>query len=129
MCKPGNWHERHTSLRCATGFADELSPLRFYDAALATAKAYQESHGSMPRDPSEEEKMRRRWQAAGPAPVDGGGHLPGSLEQLAPSIEHAQNGAEQPGDNSLRPDNGFSHTAPEAAADTKGDDSDDDGTR
>ena len=106
--------------------AVELSPLRFYDAALATAKAYQESHGSMPRDPSEEEKERRRWQAAGPAPVDS---VPGSPEQLAPSIEQVQDGAEQPGDNPLRPDNGSSHTAPEAAADTQGDDIGDDGPR
>ena len=129
MHKPGNWHDSRMSVKRAMPTAAELSPLRFYDAALATAKAYQESHGSLPRDPSEEEKERCRWQTAGSPPVDGVASHPGGLEQLTSGIEHVQNCAEQPGDKSLRPDNGFSQTAPEAAADTNGDNSDDNGTR
>lgn len=58
--------------------ADALSPLRFYESALAVAKAYQESHGVMPSDPSAEVRDLRKQAKARAKAVDGG--QPGDAE-------------------------------------------------
>ena len=54
-------------LRVGTNFvvpAEALNPLRFYESALAIAKAYQESHGVMPSDPSAEVRDLRKQAKA-----------------------------------------------------------------
>ena len=44
--------------------AEAANPLRFYESALAIAKAYQESHGVMPSDPSAEVRDLRKQAKA-----------------------------------------------------------------
>jgi len=57
--------------------AEALSPLRFYESALAVAKAYQESHGVMPSDPTAEvrdlRKQAKARKLAGEVAIEGGG--------------------------------------------------------